>query len=200
MLYQRKWPTTCRKSCTPAVGSTKSSDKYRTSSQKNNFSLLPRVPRPIPCSTIRVLSLCSLSLSWFAPSPGRTSLNESDACPATSDASRHRDTRRRGKIFLDTRVPVTQHYTIRKWERLFLLVKIAWGDRTNILVQIIWGHELVVWRWCLQNVHGVKLILQQDLGVSGSIFVGLQWCSADLHSFCSSMRKHDRLLWRSIRL
>jgi len=105
-----------------------------------------------------------------------------------------------GKIFLDTRVPVTQHYTIRKWERLFLLVKIAWGDRTNILVQIIWGHELVVWRWCLQNVHGVKLILQQDLGVSGSIFVGLQWCSADLHSFCSSMRKHDRLLWRSIRL
>jgi len=78
--------------------------------------------------------------------------------------------------------------------------KIAWGDRTNILVQIIWGHELVVWRWCLQNVHSVKLILQQDQGVSGSIFIGLQWCSADLHSFCSSMRKHDRLLWRSIRL
>jgi len=97
-------------------------------------------------------------------------------------------------------VELLRHYTIRKWERLFLLVKIAWGDRTNILVQIIWGHELVVWHWCFQYVHGVKLILQQDLGVSGSIFVGLQWCSADLHSFCSSMRKHDRLLWRSIRL
>ena len=108
MLYPRKRPTTCRKSCTPAVGSAKSSDKYRTSSQKKHFSLLPRVPRSIPCSLIRVPSLRSLSLSWFAPSPGRTPLNESDACPTALDASRHRDTHRRGKFFLDTRVPVTQ--------------------------------------------------------------------------------------------